>query len=79
MEIDEFAGEIVEIVQALCVAALLLGGYLAFAFGGYFNHAPGHQAGKQASAATQSDADDVRPVAGMNKPKRFSHTGADLE
>jgi len=77
MEMDEFIDDIVEIAQGLCLAVVFVGGYLAYAYGNYFNFSRGRQEGRQRDASARSEA--VHPVSGGHKLKRFWHSGAELE
>jgi hypothetical protein len=70
MEMDGFADDIVEIAKGLCLAVVFVGGYLAYAYGGYFNAGRGKSARPGAAQ---------RLSTGGQKLKRFWHSGAELE
>ena len=73
MEMDEIAGDLMQIVQALCLAVLLAGGFFALARGAYFNP----RRDTQGTAPAQSA--DEQTLAGRKVHKRYSHAGAELE
>lgn len=79
MGMDEFVGAVLAIAQALCATVVLAGGYLAFAYGGYFNRRRSEQADSQVAATTKFDPAAVGPRCGARRLKRYAHAGADLE
>ena len=69
MYAEEFADDVIVIVQALWSVFLIFGGYIALAYAGYLN--PRH--------ATQTASPPQTGAASGRMPQRFFHTGADLE